>query len=124
MSKSELVNTTPFPNALFLVMPKLRDTEWRVLCVIVRFTRGWVDPHTKRRKRVDWISHSQFKRATGRESAAISRAIDVLVRSGLIHVTDAAGRPLRSRHERRRLRSHLYFSVDQRIVDQQPGAAR
>ena len=33
---------TAFPNVLLdQVMPSLRDTEWRLLCVIVRQTVGW-----------------------------------------------------------------------------------
>ncbi|MHB8636070.1 MAG: hypothetical protein ACYC96_06325 [Fimbriimonadaceae bacterium] len=115
MSNSQLVNTTPFPNALFKLLPKLRDTEWRVLCVIVRSTLGWVDPITKRRKTTDWISHRQFKLATGRESEAISRAIDVLTNAGIITVTDSAGRPLASRAIRRRHRGNLRLGIHPRF---------
>lgn len=115
MSRSELVNTTPFPNVLFTLMPKLRDTEWRVLCVIVRSTLGWIDPHTKRRKTVDWISHRQFRSATGRESEAISRAIHVLVTSEIITVTDETGRSLPSRALRRRFKGRLYFGLHPRL---------
>lgn len=114
MTRSELVRTTPFPNALFRLMPKLRDTEWRVLCVIVRSTLGWIDPHTKRRKTADWISHRLFKFGTGRESEAISRAIDVLVSSGVITVMDATGRSLTSPSMRRRCRGKLFFGLHDR----------
>lgn len=102
---SRLTNTTPFPNLLLdRVMPFLGDTEWRVLCMIVRLTFGW-------NKIEDWISHGQFKVRSGRESAAISRAIDTLVKRGLILVRDRNERRLHSTAERRRSRSKLIFAV-------------
>src|SRR5580700_10492966 len=115
MSGQDLVRTTPFPNALFELMPKLRDTEWRVLSVVVRFTCGFVDPYTKRRKLVAKISHHQFKRWTGRESAAICRAIDILVRADLIEVRDSAGRRLNSSQSRRRSRTTLVYGIHYRF---------
>jgi phage replication O-like protein O len=97
--------TTPFPNQLLDgAMPHLTDTEWRVLCVVVRQTFGW-------QKRSDWLSHAQLKRRTGRQSAAISRAIDRLVRAGLLTVTDRFGRPLGTSEMRRRSHDRLVFSL-------------
>jgi Bacteriophage replication protein O len=108
---SQLSGTTPFPNFLLdRVMPRLTDTEWRVLCVVVRQTFGWRDADGNRKK-ADWLSHFQLKRKTSRASAAISRAIDVLVRSGLIAVRDLDGRYLHSTDSRRRSQSRLCFSV-------------
>ncbi len=105
------IGTTPFPNILLdRVMPRLTDTQWRLLCVIVRQTFGWRDRNGDR-KRADWLSHSQLKRRTGRHSAAISRAIDALVRSGLIRVRDSNNRSLRTSHSRRRSRSKLHFAT-------------
>lgn len=105
------MNTTPFPNLLLdRVMPFLGDTEWRVLCVIVRLTFGW-------RKSEDWISHGQLKARSGRESAAISRAIDTLVKRGLILVRDRNERRLHSTAERRRSRSGLIFAVHPLLLD-------
>lgn len=102
---SRLTNTTPFPNLLLdRVMPFLGDTEWRVLCMIVRLTFGW-------NKTEDWISHGQLKVRSGRESAAISRAIDTLVKRGLILVRDRNERRLHSTAERRRSHSKLIFAV-------------
>lgn len=103
--------TTPVPNFLLdRVMPRLRDTEWRLLCVIVRSTSGW-SLADGTRKKADWLSHFQLKRKTGRSSAAISKAIDVLVRIGLIDVRDMSGRPLRSTRDRRLSHSRLSFSL-------------
>ena len=107
--------TTPFPNFLLdRVMPRLRDTEWRILTVIVRQTLGW-SIGDGQRKAFDWLSHAQLKRRTGRSSAPISRAIDVLVRSGLIVVRDSFGVELQSANERRRSRSYLSFAVSPQL---------
>lgn len=103
--------TTPVPNFLLdRVMPRLRDTEWRLLCVIVRSTSGW-SLADGTRKKADWLSHFQLKRKTGRSSAAISKAIDVLVRFGLVVVRDLSGRPLPSARDRRQSHSRLSFSL-------------
>lgn len=112
---SQIRGTTPVPNFLLdKVLPRLRDTEWRLLCVIVRQTSGWtLEDGT--RKQVDWLSHFQLKRKTGRSSAAVSRAIDVLVRAGLILVRDLFGQPMLSAAERRRSHSRLSFGVNPEI---------
>ncbi len=108
---SRLGNTTPFPNFLLdRVMPHLGDTEWRMLCVIVRMTLGW-------QKSEDWLSHSQLKNRTGRESAAVSRAVDTLVKRGLVVIRDRNERRLHTRAERRRSRSQLVFAVHPRLID-------
>jgi|CXWL01.1.fsa_nt_gi phage replication O-like protein O len=111
MPASRVTNTTPFPNLLLdRVMPFLGDTEWRMLCVIVRQTFGW-------RKSEDWLSHSQLKSRTGRESAAVSRAVDTLVKRGLIVIRDRNDRRLHSTAERRRSRSRLVFAVHPLLLD-------
>lgn len=108
--------TTPMPNFLLdRVMPRLTDTEWRILCVIVRQTFGWhLGPG--KRKQSDWLSHYQLKRRTGRQSAAVSRAIDRLVKRGLITVRDSHERLVSSTSARRRVKSHLLFSLHARLV--------
>lgn len=104
--------TTPFPNFLLdRVMPRLSDTEWRLLTVIVRQTFGWNLGHGQR-KSADWMSHTQLKQRTGRASAALSRSIDVLVRSGLIVVRDSLGHRLITSADRRRSRQHLAFGLN------------
>ncbi|MBX7135757.1 MAG: replication protein [Fimbriimonadaceae bacterium] len=108
--------TTPFPNFLLdRVMPRLKDTEWRVLCVIVRQTLGW-QLESGARKSADWLSHSQLKRRTGRASAAISQAIEMLVQSGLITVRDFSGQSVVSSAERRRSHHRLCFSLHPRVL--------
>jgi len=55
----------PFPSALLDEwLPRLKDTEWRLLCVVVRQTLGW--KNGKGRKRRDWMSQSQLMKRTGR----------------------------------------------------------
>ena len=105
--------TTPVPNDLLdRVMPALRDTELRVLLVVVRQTLGWqARPGSPRRKDRDWLTQSQLMRRTGRASGAVSRAVDALVRSGLINVMDRAGTPMRTAGERRRHLGHLYYQL-------------
>jgi len=112
---SQIWGTTPVPNFLLdKAMPRLRDTEWRLLCVVVRQTCGWtLEDGT--RKQVDWLSHFQLKRKTGRSSAAVSRAIDVLVRAELIVVRDLFGQTLLTASERRRSHSRLSFGLNPEI---------
>lgn len=112
MDGNKLRQTTPVPNLLLdKVMPRLRDTEWRLLCVVVRQTLGW-ELADGTRKQSDWLSHFQLKRRTGRSSSAVSRAINVLVKARLIVVRDSFGVPLTTAAERRRSHSRLTFSVN------------
>ncbi len=107
------VKSTPFPNLLIdQVMPELSDTEWRLLCVVCRQTLGFTSPGDQggRRSR-DWISHGQLKARTGRASAAVSRAVDGLVRRNLIEVRTYAGELLLTPSERRRCQGRLFFGL-------------
>lgn len=105
-----------FPHVLIdNVMSRLRDTEWRLLCIIVRETIGRIDAEGMRQKRA-WLSQHMLKKRTGRESAAISRAIDVLCLSGLIEVRDALGQPLTSSRRRRSYQGRMRFSLNADIL--------
>lgn len=104
--------TTPFPDwFLDKLMPRLRDVEWRLICVLVRQTLGWQTGDGKP-KQSDWMSHSQIRRRTGRSSSAISPAIDFLCRNRLVEVDDGQGNPLRTAYIRRRHRGPLYFRLN------------
>jgi hypothetical protein len=108
------MGSTPFPDRLIdKLMPRLRDVEWRVVCVIVRQTFGWTAGGVP--KRADWLSHSQLRRRTGRSSAALSPAIDMLSRSRLIDITDSTGRSLETAQDRRHHRGRLYFKLNDRL---------
>lgn len=111
----QIQGTTPVPNFLLdKIMPRLRDTEWRLLSVIVRQTRGWQSENGER-KEADWLSHFQLKRRTGRSGAAVSHGIDALVRRRLIIVRDLSGQTLQTPADRRRSRSRLSFSLNPEI---------
>lgn len=110
--KNQGFGTTPFPDWLLdRVMPRLRDVEWRLICVLVRQTLGWraSDGNTKQS---DWLSHSQLRRRTGRSSSAISPAIEFLCRNRLVEIDDGQGRPLATASERRRHRGPLFFRLN------------
>lgn len=103
--------TIPFPAKLVdLAMPSLSDSQWRVLCVIVRQTLGWTSPGGARKER-DWLSHSQLRRRTGRSGGAVSSAVETLDRRGLILATDESGERLDSPRARRRAR-RVYYALD------------
>ena len=105
-------HSSPFPNALLdTVMPTLKDTEWRLLCVLVRQTLGFYDPKTCQRREVVWLSHTQLKARTGRSSEAISNAIEALVERHLIVVTTLEGTVLQTPEERRRCAGGLFFRL-------------
>jgi|GEM_PF-1631526 len=110
------------------VMPRLKDTELRVLLVVLRQTWGWKADRTEtgcktekgnktkrgskgQTKRRDWLSHRQLCRRTGRGSEAVSGAVASLTASGLIIVEDAGGTPLTTPEERRRCLGRLYFRL-------------
>ncbi len=103
------------------VMPRLRDTELRIMLVVLRQTWGWKADCSKgsksegyraessKRKRRDWLSHSQLCRRTGRSSDAVSGAVASLVEAGLLVVEDAGGTALATPEQRRRCLGRLYF---------------
>ena len=111
------VRSTPFPNALLdEAMPALRDTEWRVLCVVVRATLGWRGRQAGKRRASDWLTRGQLRRRTGRQSEALSAAVDALVRRGLIEVSDEDGQPLPTPAMRRRARGRLSYRLSPRLL--------
>jgi len=70
----------PIHNAVFdVIMPELSPNAWKVLCVAIRQTWGWMadtngDP--KERRKSDEISYSQFQEKTGIGGrSTLSRAI-------------------------------------------------
>ena len=108
------------------LMPALRDTELRVLLVVLRATWGWrAAPDAPATRRREWLSHALLCRRTGRGSEAVSGAVDALVRSGLLAVEDSAGRPLTTPAERRRYLGRLYYRAGDALVaarDPEPAA--
>jgi len=110
--RQPIAPSTLFPNRLIdEVMPTLKDTEWRVLCVIVRQTIGWQSAQKGQRKSRDWLTQSQLQTRTGRATEALSRAIDALVRRRLVEVWNDQGELLLTPQARRRYRGRLFFSL-------------
>lgn len=114
MSGTSISGTTPFPNVLLdEVLPRLKDTEWRLLCVVVRQTLGHYDYATKARKERDWITRAQLKARTGRNTEALSLAIETLVSQGYITAQNGRGRPLPTPAERRKNHSRIYYGLSE-----------
>lgn len=117
MPSHSLTRTTPFPNFLLdEVMPTLKDTEWRLLCVIVRQTLGWQDKAGGRKKR-DWLTRAQLKTRTGRDSEALSKGLDALVKWRLVDVRNEQGQPLSTTRERRMARGRIYYALHPLLLE-------
>jgi hypothetical protein len=76
-------------NAVFdVIMPNLSPNAFKVLCVAIRQTWGWVaDPQgdPKQRRDVDRISYSQFKEKAGIGSySTVSRAVSECLEAGYL----------------------------------------
>ena len=89
-------NTTQLPNIILdHLLKSLTETELKVLLTVIRKTIGQIDPNdSKRRIERAWISRRLFCICTGKSERAVSTAINQLVVSGLISVTDAHSRSL------------------------------
>ena len=69
------------PNLLLdRLLPELRDTELRILLILVRATTGW-----NREGKPTILSYRTLMRRSGRGSEAIARALASLSAKGLIH---------------------------------------
>jgi hypothetical protein len=105
------VPNSPFPNVLLdRWMPRLKDTEWRLLCVVVRQTLGWQGVDGTR-KQQDWLTHSQLRAKTGRSSEAVSHALDSLVKQGLLEVRDEVGLLMDTPAKRRKHLGRLFLAL-------------
>lgn len=62
-------------------MPTLRDTELRVLLVVLRSTVGW-----NREGVAVSLTYRTLVRRTGRQSEAIAAALRSLEAKGLVHI--------------------------------------
>lgn len=75
---------TKVPNALLdRLMPTLKDTELRILLVLIRATSGW----NREGKSVP-LTYRALMARTGRHSEAVANAIAELSKRGLIHASD------------------------------------
>lgn len=69
------------------LMPKLRDTELRVLLVLIRQTAGWNRPGS-----TVTVPYRKLTLLTGRQNEAVSSALRSLSELGLIHTRVRASR--------------------------------
>ena len=90
-------------------MPKLKDTELRVLLLVARQTIG------RSGKEVDWLAHSQLRKRTGRASEAVSAAVDSLIQKGLLEVVTLTGERLPTPEARRFHRGVLLYRLSQQF---------
>lgn len=73
---------TKAPNVLLdILLPSLRDTELRVLLILLRQTVGW-----NREGRPVILSYKTLMKRTGRHSEAIANALTSLSTKGLIQM--------------------------------------
>ncbi len=113
---ANIPNITQTPNIIFNgLMKEISDTELRVVLIVTRATLGWIlDRERGMRKEEDWISHSQLKHKTGRESGAISKAIDRCIQKGWIEARDHSGELLDTKDKRRG--KNIYYRLDPAIL--------
>uniref|UniRef100_UPI003750FDD7 hypothetical protein n=1 Tax=Armatimonas sp. TaxID=1872638 RepID=UPI003750FDD7 len=90
-------------------MPKLKDTELRILLLVARQTIG------RSGKEVDWLAHSQLRKRTGRASEAVSAAVDSLIQKGLLEVFTVTGERLPTPEARRFHRGILLYRLSSMV---------
>ena len=79
----------PIHNAVFdVIMPLLSPNGWKILCVAIRQTWGWVadsDGDPRNRREWDRVSYSQFTAKAGIKSrSTVSRALKECLDSGYL----------------------------------------
>lgn len=105
-----ILRSTQVPNEILDVhLPYLNQAQLKVLLVVIRQTLGWIDPKTKKRKRMDWISISFFHRKTRLTHKSISMAISELVKQEIIVSLDAHERLLKTPQSRRG-KKRIYYA--------------
>ena len=111
-SEPLLEPTVPFPAVLLdQAMPRLTDTEWRLLCVVVRQTLGWQDKETGGRKQKDWLTQVQLTARTGRTAKPVAQAVSSLTAKQLIQVVSDQGDTLLTPQQRRRHPGRHWFQL-------------
>lgn len=106
--------TTQVPNVLFdFHLPKLTESELKLLLVVIRQTNGWIDKRTGKRKTRDRISHGQFIQKTGLSRRVISKTLQTLVDKGLVNVTDTRGLSLHKAEDRKGMTRIFYAPMFQ-----------
>lgn len=93
---------TKIPNILLDIhLPDLKESELKVILVVLRQTVGWIDKKTGHRKTRDRISRNQFVQKTGLSGKIISKAIQGLLNKGLLCITDQSWNSLHATKDRK-----------------------
>lgn len=101
---------TQIPNTLFdTYLPQLKESELKILLVVMRQTYGWIDTKTGNRKTRDRISRTQFMQKTGLSCKIVSKAIKSLAGKELLIITDQTGNLLHNAEERKG-KYYIYYS--------------
>jgi len=83
-------------------IPKLSESELKVLLVVVRLTIGWF-------KHRDRITRTYLMKKAGLSAKSTSRAIALLEQKKLIRITDTTGKKLNSTE--RKYETKMYFEL-------------
>jgi len=116
MTKQVLGFTVTPDNLFDVVMPQVNDTEWRLICIILRQTIGWRHEDGTC-KDWDWLSHSQLRTRMNHSSATVSKTIDSLVTKGLIEVATSSGKLLTTALQRRNAHARMYFRLSRKVFE-------
>ena len=102
--------TTQVPNIIFdKYLPNLKESELKILLIIIRQTYGWVNTKTGKRKTRDRITQSQFIKKTGLSRRVISKTIKSLVEKKLIIASDFERKELYDSIDRKG-KSYIFYS--------------
>jgi len=113
------IRSTPVPNRLLEIAARLPSTSIRVLLVVIRMTLGWQAGGRLNRRAAATISYREILHATGLRSAvAVSRAVNYLVRTGIIETVSEDGMSLLTGAERRGRRRPLRFRLVRTFVEE------
>lgn len=105
-----IIQHTQIPNILFdTYLPELKESELKILLVVMRQTNGWIDVKTGKRKTRDRISRNQFMQKTGLSRKIVSLAIKGLVDKRLLSITDQRGNLLHTSEDRKG-KNYIYYS--------------
>lgn len=97
-----IIQHTQVPNTLFdIYLSTLKESELKILLVVLRQTNGWIDIKTGKRKTRDRISRTQFMQKTGLSRKIVSLAIKGLLQKGLLTITDQSGNLLHLSEDRK-----------------------
>jgi hypothetical protein len=117
------MRTFPVPTAYFRALAFRTPTEIKVALAVARCTLGWqVKGKPMMRRASAILTHRDLQKFGGcRSSVAISKALDSLVRDGLLETLAADGTALVTSAERRRYHGSLRLRIPRQHVEEKTG---